>query len=49
VDLADFLALAATYEVSPPTDARADLNGDGAVDMADFLLLAAHYETVGAP
>jgi hypothetical protein len=49
VDLADFLALAATYEVSPPTDARADLNGDGAVDLADFLLLGAHYETVGAP
>jgi hypothetical protein len=49
IDLADFLALAATYEVSPPTEARADLNGDGAVDLADFLLLAAHYETVGAP
>jgi hypothetical protein len=49
VDLADFLALAGTYEVSPPTEARADLNGDGEVDLADFLLLAAHYETVGAP
>jgi hypothetical protein len=49
VDLADFLALAATYEASPPTEARADLNGDGAVDLADFLLLAANYETVGAP
>jgi hypothetical protein len=49
VDLGDFLALAATYEVVPPTEARADLNGDGAVDVADFLLLAAHYETVGAP
>jgi hypothetical protein len=49
IDLADFLALAATYEVSPPTEARADLNGDGSVDLADFLLLAAHYETVGAP
>jgi hypothetical protein len=49
VDLGDFLALAATYEVVPPTEARADLNGDGAVDLADFLLLAAHYETPGAP
>jgi hypothetical protein len=49
VDLADFLALAATYEASPPTEARADLNGDGSVDLADFLLLAAHYEAVGAP
>jgi hypothetical protein len=49
VDLGDFLALAATYEVSPPAEARADLNGDGAVDLADFLLLAANYEAVGAP
>jgi hypothetical protein len=47
VDLADFLILAATYEVSPPTDPNADLNGDGAVDLPDFLLLAANYDTAG--
>jgi hypothetical protein len=49
VDLADYLALAATFDRHPPFDSRADLNGDGAVDLADFLLLAAHYEMVGAP
>jgi hypothetical protein len=49
VDLSDFLALASTYEASPPTVPTADLNGDGAVELADFLLLAANYETVGSP
>jgi hypothetical protein len=49
VDLSDFLALASTYEASPPTVPTADLNGDGEVDLADFLLLAAHYGGVGAP
>jgi hypothetical protein len=49
VDLADFLALASTYEASPPTVPTADLNGDGEVDLSDFLMLAAHYGGAGAP
>jgi hypothetical protein len=49
IGLSDFLILAATYEVSPPTDPDADLNGDGNVDLGDFLILAANYETAGAP
>jgi hypothetical protein len=47
VDLADFLELAATYEVSPPSNPAADLNEDGSVDLADFLILAANYDIAG--
>jgi hypothetical protein len=47
VDLADFLILAATYEVDPPTAPEADLDGDGAVNLADFLILAANYGLAG--
>jgi hypothetical protein len=47
VDLADFLALAAAYDTSPPSDPNADLDGDGAVGMADFQILAANYDVAG--
>lgn len=47
VDLDDFLILASTYEVAPPTDPNADLTGDGLVGLDDFLVLAASYELVG--
>lgn len=49
VDLDDFLALASTYEQSPPSVPEADLTGDGLVNLDDFLLLAAAYEVSGAP
>jgi hypothetical protein len=52
IDLADFLMLAASYDL-PSTDpgfnANADLNRDDMVDLSDFLLLAANYEAVGDP
>jgi hypothetical protein len=47
VNLADFLILAANYEVSPIADPMTDLNGDGACDLQDFLILAANYEVAG--
>lgn len=47
VNLDDFLVLASTYEVAPPSVPEADLNGDGLVNLDDFLLLAAVYETSG--
>jgi hypothetical protein len=47
VDLADFLILAANYEVTPLLDPRGDVNWDGACDLADFLLLAANYDAAG--
>jgi subtilisin family serine protease len=47
VDLADFLALAAAYDTSPPSDPNADLDGDGAVGIGDFLILAANYDVAG--
>lgn len=47
IDIDDFLALASTYEVSPPTNANADLDGDSDVDLDDFLILAANYDAAG--
>jgi serine protease len=47
VGLQDFLLLASTYEVSPPTEPAADLDGDGQVNLTDFLILAAAYDMVG--
>lgn len=49
VNLDDFLVLAGTYEVDPPTAPEADFTGDGLVNLDDFLILAANYETAGDP
>lgn len=47
INLDDFLEMAATYEVSPPSNPAADLNEDGLVNLDDFLILAANYEVEG--
>ena len=39
VDLFDLVLLGSNYGSSPPTDVRADINGNGAVDIYDLVMV----------
>lgn len=51
VGLADFTLLGLNFGTSPPSDARADLNGDNEVDIFDLVMIGSNYgiDYSGAP
>ncbi len=51
IDLYDLVLVASNFNSRPPSDAKADINNDGAVDIVDLVLVAANFgydeETAG--